>query len=92
MNSILDYLYLCAMERDKSGYLTPDEKRDYHAAASFAEKEYDKLKLLLEGEPLRIFDLYAENRDDEVHYEDLSTFRIGLAMGLKLGAFGLFQR
>ena len=56
------------------------------------EKEHDKLVDLLEGEALKLFDLYVENRDDEAHYEDLSTFRVGLAIGLKLGAFGLSER
>ena len=92
MDSILNYLYLCAMESNKSCYLTPDEYRDYHAAARYIEEEKDKLKHLLEGEALHIFDLYVENRSDEAHYEDLSTFRIGLAIGLKLGAFGLSER
>ena len=92
MNSILDYLYLCAMESHKSRYLTQEETRDYRAAARYMEIEHDKLVDLLEGEALKLFDLYVENRDDEAHYEDLSTFRVGLAIGLKLGAFGLSER
>ena len=45
----------------------------------------------MEGESLRLFKLYAENRDEEENYEDLSTFRAGLAIGLKLGVFAMSE-
>lgn len=86
MNTILNHLFRCAME-DQKFYLNSDELRDYHAAARAAEKQKGQLKCLLEGESLRLFELFSENRDEEGNWVEIFSFRSGLAMGLKLGAF-----
>ncbi len=86
MNRILEHLFRCAMEDQKS-YLDRDELRDYRAAAHWAENQKQQLEQLLEGEPLRLFALFAENRDEETNWNEVSSFRKGFAMGLKIGAF-----
>ena len=86
MNTILNHLFMCAME-DQKFYFTSDELRDYRAATRAAEKQKGQLKCLLEGESLRLFDLFLENRDEEGNLIEFSSFRRGLAIGLKLGAF-----
>lgn len=92
MNLILESLYLYAMESGKNRYLDRDELRDYRSAVCAMERLSDQLEHLLEGESLRLFKLYAENCDEERRYDDLSTFRKGLAIGLKLGALSVSER
>jgi len=78
---------MSAIESRGKHYLAHDELRDYRAAARSIEKLENQLEQLLEGESLRLFNLYVENRNEEGHWEDISSFRRGLAMGLKLGSF-----
>lgn len=92
MNDILTSLYNCAMESRSKHFLTGNELRDYKSALRSEEKLKGELEQILEGEPLRLFELYADNKDDEGGISNISSFRKGLAMGLKLGAFGLLQR
>lgn len=91
MNSMLEYLYMYAMENGKNRFLTPEELRDYHDAIASMEKTNDQLEHILEEESLRLFKLYAKSRDKENHCDDLSTFRMGLSMGLKLGVYCLME-
>lgn len=91
MNSFFESLYLYAMESGKNCCFDRDELRDYRSAVRAAEKLSGQLERLLEGESLRLFKLYAETCDDERYYDDLSTFRKGLAIGLKLGAFAMSE-
>ena len=91
MNSILQSLYTYAMDSGKNRYMDRDELREYRSAARSIEKLRDQLEHLLEGESLRLFKLYAENRDEEENYENFSTFRAGLAIGLKLGVFAMSE-
>ena len=86
MDSILEHLFMCAMENKKT-YLNQDELRDYHATLHADEKLKEELEQLLEGESLRLFKLFAENRDEEENWNETSAFRVGLSMGLKLTFF-----
>lgn len=86
MTSILDYLFMCAMENQKQ-YLDSSELRDYRDASRAQSELKEQLEQLLEGEALHLFKLYTENRDDESNFDEYSSFRRGLSMGLKLGAF-----
>ena len=86
MTSILKHLFRCAMEDQKS-YLNQNELRDYRAAFRAQEELKEQLEQLLEGESLRLFKLFTENRDEEGNWSEASSFRIGLAMGLKLAFF-----
>ena len=86
MNSILEHLFRCAMENQKS-YLNKDELHDYRTAAREAEKQKEQLEQLLEGESLYLFNLFAKNCDKEVNWSEVSSFRKGFAMGLKIGVF-----
>lgn len=92
MNNILSSLYNCAIEGTDQQFLTRDEFRDYRSARQSKEKQYGRLEEVLEGEPLRLFKLYADNSEEAQYHANVSAFRKGLAMGLKLGAFGLLQR
>lgn len=86
MNKILNHLFLCAME-DQKNYLDRDEYRDYRTAMRAEEQLKDQLEQLLEGEPLRLFKQFMKNREEGESWSEASFFRIGLSMGLKLGAF-----
>lgn len=72
---------------DQKSYFDKDELRDYRAAFRAEEKLKEQLEQLLEGESLRLFNLYTQNRDEEDYWNEVSLFRSGLSMGLKLGAF-----
>lgn len=87
MNDILSSLYNCAMEHQPMQYLTRDELRDYNSALHLEEQ----LEALLKEEPLRLFGLYVSQRDDEGGLVSISSFRAGLSMGLKLGAFCILE-
>lgn len=87
MKNILDHLYMCALENREQCHLTPDELRNYQNALQSEEKLETQLEQLLEDEPLRLFRLYIDNRDDEGGISNISAFRKGLVMGLKLGVF-----
>lgn len=89
MNSILQSLYNTAMENRSQSYLTQDELRDYQSALKSEEKLEKQLEDLLKDEPLRLFRLYADNRDDEGDISSISAFRKGLAIGLKLNFFAM---
>ena len=86
MNSILEYLFMCATENQKT-YLNRDELRDYHATIRADEELKEELEQLLEGESLRLFKRFAENRNEEEYLNETSAFREGLSMGLKLAFF-----
>ena len=86
MNSILKHLFRCAME-DQKQYLNQQESRNYHDANRAKEKRKEQLEELLEGEALRLFEQFVESFEDESNLTEISYFRTGLAMGLKLGAF-----
>lgn len=86
MTSILEHLFMCAME-DQKRYLDGPELRDYRAASRAQSELKEKLEQLLDGEALRLFKLYTENRNEESNFDEYSSFRKGLSMGLKLGAF-----
>lgn len=92
MNSILSSLYNTVMESRSQTYLFQDELRDYQSALRSEEKLREELEHLLKDEPLRLFELYADNKDDEGGISNISAFRKGLAVGLRLGAFGLLER
>ena len=72
---------------DQKNYLDRDEYRDYHAAMRTEEQLKDQLEQLLEGEALRLFKLFVKNKEEGESWSEASFFRIGLSMGLKLGAF-----
>lgn len=86
LNSILKHLFRCAME-DQKQYLDRDELRDYRDALRTEEGLRDQLETLLEGEALHLFELFTKNCDKEASWNEFSSFRKGLAMGLRLGAF-----
>ena len=86
MNKILEHLFRCAMEDQKS-YLVKSELRDYHAASRAEEELKKQLEQLSEGESLRLFKLYVKNRDEIENWNEASAFRVGLSMGLKLASF-----
>ena len=92
MNSILQSLYTTAMENRSQSYLTQDELRDYQSVLKSEEKLEKQLEELLKDEPLRLFKLYIDNRDDDGGISSVSSFRKGLAVGLRPGAFGLLER
>ena len=92
MNSILDRLYGYSMESRELHYLTQHQLQDYENALRSEEKLEMQLEELLTGEPLRLFKLYADHRDDEGGISNISAFRRGLVIGLKLGAFALPER
>lgn len=89
MNSILSSLYNYAMEDTDQRFLTQDELRDYGSARRSEEKQRGRLEEVLEVEPLRLFELYADNSEEVRYYANISAFRKGLAIGLKLGAFAM---
>lgn len=91
MNLMPEYLYMYAMENGKTRFLTSEEYGDYRDAVSSMEKSKEQLEQLLEEESLRLFKLYTKSRDKENDCDDLSTFRMGLSMGLKLGAYCLME-
>lgn len=91
MNAILSSLYNCAMESRSEHFLTGDELRDYKNALRSSEGLEEQLEELLRDEPLRLFKLYADNKDDVGGISSVSAFRKGLAMGLKLGAFAMLE-
>lgn len=91
MNLILESLYNCGMENRSQHYLTRDELRDYQSAMRSEEKLEVQLEDLLKDEPLRLFKLYVDNKDDEGGISNISAFRKGLAIGLKLGAFAMSE-
>lgn len=92
MNNILSSLYNCAMESRSEYFLMHDELRDYKNALRSSEELEEQLEELLKEEPLRLFKLYIGSRNDEGSISSISAFRRGLAMGLKLGAYCLFQQ
>ena len=87
MDDILSCLYNCAIKNEAQHYLTQSDFRDYNSALRYRGETEEKLKQLLEGEPLRLFKLYQDNDQEAEYLENISIFRKGLAMGLKLGAF-----
>lgn len=86
MLSILYSLYNCAMEKVSQDFLSQDELHNYQSAICHEKALKQDLEQLLEGESLRLFRLYIDNRDDEGAFASISAFRKGLTMGLKLGA------
>lgn len=78
---------MCASESGAKRYLTPDELRDYRTAVNVEEKLAGQLEQLLEEGPLQLFERFCENHSEQEYFDDLSAFRSGLAVGLKLGAF-----
>lgn len=92
MNDILSSLYNCAMEHQPMQYLTRDELRDYNNALHLEEQLEGQLEALLKEEPLRLFGLYVNQRNDEGGIVSISSFRAGLSMGLKLGTFTMLER
>ena len=91
MNNILSSLYNCAMENSSEHFLTRDELRHYKSALQSSEELEEQLENFLKDEPLRLFKLYTDNRDDEGGISNISAFRMGLAMGLKLGLFAMSE-
>lgn len=89
MNNILSSLYNCAIEGTDQQFLTQDEFRDYRSALRSSKKLEGQLEELLKGEPLRIFKLYVDNSEEAQYHANVSAFRKGLAMGLKLGVFAM---
>lgn len=89
MNNILSSLYNCAMEGTDQQFLTRDEFRDYRSAHKSKEKQHGRLEEALEGESLRLFKLYVDNSEEAQYHANVSAFRKGLAMGLKLGVFAM---
>lgn len=89
MNSILESLYNCAMENRHKCYLSRDEERDYHSSLLAGEKREEQLAQILDGESLHLFKLYVDNSEESNYLQSLSSFRKGLAIGLKLGAFAM---
>ena len=87
MDDILSSLYNCAVKNETQHYLTQGDIRDYNSALRYRGETEEKLKQLLEGEPLRLFKLYQDNDQEAEYLESISIFRKGLAIGLKLGAF-----
>ena len=92
MNDILSSLYNCAMEHQPMQYLTRDELWDYKSSLQSEEQLEGQLEAILKEESLRLFELYVNQRDDEGGLANIFSFRAGLAMGLKLGTYGLLQR
>lgn len=87
MNNILSSLYNCAIKNETQHYLTHSDFMDYNSAVRYKGEAEEKLNQLLEGELLRLFKLYQDNEQEAECLENISMFRKGLAIGLKLGAF-----
>lgn len=92
MNTILSALYNCAMEHQPMQYLTRDELRDFKNALQSEEQLEEQLKALLKENPLHLFDRYVSQKDNEGGLSSISSFRAGLAIGLKLGTFAYSGR
>ena len=80
------------MEKRELHYLTQDEFRDYESALQSEEKLEIQLEQLLKDEPLRLFKLYQDKSDNESGISNISAFRRGLAIGLKLGAYTMLDQ
>lgn len=89
MNDILSSLYNCATESRSEHFLAPDDLRDYKSALRSLEKLEGQLEEILKDEPLRLFKLYVDNSEEAQYHANVSAFRKGLAMGLKLGVFAM---
>ena len=87
MNHILDSLFDCALRGGDRKSLTDDEFQRYKMVLEQEETLEQQLEQLLEGEALRLFELYVSNSKNADYFADASSFRSGLAIGLKLAAF-----
>lgn len=87
MDDILSCLYNCAIKNEAQHYLTHSDLMDYNHAVQYKEETEQELERALDGELLRLFKLYRDNEQEAECLENISIFRKGLAMGLKLGAF-----
>ena len=92
MNDILSSLFNCAMRDSDQKHLTFDELRSYHKSLDLEEKLEEQLEQSLEGESLQLFQLYVNSNKDSDFFADASSFRSGLAIGLKLAAFCMLER
>ena len=92
MNNILASLYNCAMSTGPDAYLMKDDIQNLHGAIRGKENLGQQLQELLDEKQLALLERYLDQSSDVSGWEYISVFRKDLAMGLKLGAYGLLQR
>lgn len=92
MNNILSSLYNCAMSTGPDACLIGDDIQNLRSAVRGKEALEQQLKELLEESQLTLLERYINESSDAAGWEYIAAFRKGLAMGLKLGAYGFFQR
>ena len=92
LNNILASLYNCAMSTGPDAYLMKDDIQNLHGAIRGKENLEQQLQELLDEKQLALLERYLDQSSDVSGWEYISVFRKGLAMGLKLGTYGLLQR
>lgn len=91
MKDILSSLFDCAMRDGDQKSLTRDEFLNYQKTIELEEKLKKQLTQLLDEESLRLFELYLSSSESVNCFADSSSFRSGLAIGLKLAVFCMLK-
>lgn len=87
MLTLLDQLYNCGFDGDLSRWFLPEEWEGYRAAADNRERLGRRLAQALTGEERELLERLTDNALEAGEGERALSFRRGLALGLKLGAF-----
>lgn len=80
------------MSSRAEAYLIGDEIQNLRGAIRGKENLEQQLRELLDEKQLALLERCIDQGNDASMWESISTFRKGLAMGLKLGAFCVLGR
>ena len=81
MTTLLDQLYQFTMENRITAYLTDKE---YYLAQKYRREHRETLVRHLDGEGLKVLELYEDARAEEDWFDSMALFRAALSLGLEL--------